>query len=55
MGGRMKNFNILGVHGKIRFLGGGGFTKNQYIGFTDHLKTKRHEEDTKNKMTYLEL
>ena len=26
---RMKNFNILGLHWKIRFLGGGG-TKNQY-------------------------
>ena len=28
----MKNFNILGVHGKIRVVGGGGVTKNQYIG-----------------------
>ena len=28
---RMKNFNIMGVHRKIRFLGG-GFTKNRYIG-----------------------
>ena len=33
----MKNFNILGVHGKIRFFlffggEGEGFTKNQYIG-----------------------
>ena len=28
---KMKNFNILGVHGKIRVLGGEGFTKNQYI------------------------
>ena len=28
---RMKNFNILGFHGKIRVLGG-GFTKNQYRG-----------------------
>ena len=27
----MKNFNILGVHRKIQFLGG-GVTKNQYIG-----------------------
>ena len=27
----MKNFNIFGVHGKIRVLEG-GFTKNQYIG-----------------------
>ena len=27
----MKNFNIFGVHDRIRFLGG-GFTKNQYIG-----------------------
>ena len=28
----MKNFNILGVHVKIRVLRGrGGFTKNQYI------------------------
>ena len=24
MGGRIKNFNILGVHGKIRVLEGGG-------------------------------
>ena len=33
---RIKNFNILGVRWKIRFLGegggGGGGTKNQYIG-----------------------
>ena len=29
----MENFDILGVHGKIRVLEGGGwFTKNQYIG-----------------------
>ena len=33
----MKNFNILGVHGNMHVLGGkggggGGFTKNQYIG-----------------------
>ena len=28
----MKNFNILGVHGKIWVLEGGGFMKNQYIG-----------------------
>ena len=28
----MKNFNIMGIHGKIQFLGEGGFTKNQYIG-----------------------
>ena len=29
---RMKNFNIVGVHVKIRVLRGrGGFTKNQYI------------------------
>ena len=29
----MKNFDILGVHGKVRVLpggGGGGFTRNQY-------------------------
>ena len=32
---RMKNFNILGVHWKIRFLGGEGFTK---IGGGDCLK-----------------
>ena len=37
MGFKMKNFDILGVHGKIRVLqgggggGGGGFTRNQYI------------------------
>ena len=35
MGFRMKNFDILGVHGKVRVLpgggGGGGFTRNQYI------------------------
>ena len=30
MGWRMKNFNILGVHEKIRVLGG-RFMKNQYI------------------------
>ena len=29
---RMKNFNILGVHWKIRLLGGKGLTKNQYTG-----------------------
>ena len=29
MGLRMKDFNIFGVHWKIRFLGE-GFTKNQY-------------------------
>ena len=31
---RMKNFNVFGVHWKIRFLGGGGggVTKNQYRG-----------------------
>ena len=34
----MKNFNILGVHGKIRVLGGEGFTKNQYIGGMDSLQ-----------------
>ena len=28
----MKNFNILAIHWKIQFLGGGGFTKNQYRG-----------------------
>ena len=28
----MKNFNIFGVHWKIRFLGEGRFTKNQYRG-----------------------
>ena len=28
---RMKNFNITGIHWKIRFLGG-AFTKNQYRG-----------------------
>ena len=28
---RIKNFNVLGVHGKIRLLGG-GFMKNQYRG-----------------------
>ena len=28
----MKNFKIIGVHWKIRFLGGGGVAKNQYIG-----------------------
>ena len=28
----MKNFDIFGVHGKVRFLGGGGVTKNQCIG-----------------------
>ena len=27
----MKNFNILAIHWKIQFLGG-GFTKNQYRG-----------------------
>ena len=27
---RMKNFNILGAHWKVRLLG--GFTKNKYIG-----------------------
>ena len=32
----MKNFSIMGVHWKIQFLGG-GFTKNQYIGW-DSLK-----------------
>ena len=36
MGFRMKNFNIIGVHWKIQFLGGGWrrggrFTKNKYI------------------------
>ena len=31
MGLTMKNFNILGVHWKIWFLGG-GLTKNQYRG-----------------------
>ena len=31
MGLRMKDFNVLGVHWKIWFLGG-EFTKNQYIG-----------------------
>ena len=35
----MKNFNILGVHGKIRVLGG-GFTKNQYRGGGDCVKGK---------------
>ena len=30
MGLKIKNFNIMKVHWKIRFLGG-GFTKNQYI------------------------
>ena len=29
---RMKNVNILGVHWKIRLLGGTGVSKNQYIG-----------------------
>ena len=28
----MKNFNTIGVHWKIRFLGGGEFMKNQYTG-----------------------
>ena len=28
----MKNFNVLGVRGKIQVLGGGGVTKSQYIG-----------------------
>ena len=28
----MKDFNISGFHWKIQFLGGGGFTKNQYRG-----------------------
>ena len=37
MGFRMKNFNFMGVHWKICFfggggVGGGGVTKNQYIG-----------------------
>ena len=32
MGWRMKNFNILGVHRKIQFLGGGGCHKKQYTG-----------------------
>ena len=31
MGLRIKNFNIFGVHQKIRILEG-GFMKNQYIG-----------------------
>ena len=35
---RMKNVNILGVHWKIWFSGGGGFTKNQYRGGEDCLK-----------------
>ena len=34
----MKNFNIWGVHGNIRVLGGEGFTKNQYIGGMDSLQ-----------------
>ena len=34
----MKNFNILGVHGKIRVLRG-GFTKSQFIG-EDCLQTE---------------
>ena len=33
----MKNFNILGVQGKIRVLGVGGVMKNQYIR-GNHLK-----------------
>ena len=32
MGLRMKNFNIMGIHWKIQFLGGMGVKKNQYIG-----------------------
>ena len=32
MGLRMKNFNILGVHWKIRFLGGGGLLKTNIEG-----------------------
>ena len=31
-GVKMKNLNIIRVHWKTRFLGGGVFTKKQYIG-----------------------
>ena len=32
MGLRMKDFNIFGVHWKIRFLGGGGSRKTNILG-----------------------